>query len=268
MTNPSRFQHPQEVIGKYWKKDQSPEQARALSLARDALLFVSATGQRYLFEDFRKGLPSRPSPQPLEVPPTRLANLRERLSGTVPLFLKLQDATHSAGEKELIQIILDTLHFISSTGQYGPLCDFIEHVESKAPPYVVASFDSREEAEAWLLSHPQPPDAADVLIANTYHDVVYDRETNLRRLPWNRDLERHLAWLDQVDPPVAVASFATREEADAWLKAQPNPERRAWVLVGNEIYLAAYYPNINHRALFPLSMAKGHESEPEQPQYH
>jgi hypothetical protein len=268
MTDSFRLRHPQEVIGKYWKKDQSPEKARALGLARDALLFVSATGQRYPFEGFRKGLLSGPLPQPLEASPDGLASLQERLSETALLFLKLQDATHSAGEKGLIQIILDTLHFISSTGQYSPLRDFLEHVESKAPPYVVASFDSREEAEAWLLSHPQPPDAADVLIANTYHDVVHDRETNLRRLPWNRDLERHLAWLEQVDPPVAAASFATREEADAWLKAQPNPERRAWVLVGNEIYLAAYYPNINHRALFPLSMAKGHESEPEQPRYH
>ncbi len=56
-----------------------------------------------------------------------------------------------------------------------------------------------------------------------------------------------------------VASFETREEADAWWRAQAEPARRAWVRVGGELHLAVYYPNIHHRALYPLSMANGHE---------
>jgi hypothetical protein len=39
------------------------------------------------------------------------------------------------------------------------------------------------------------------------------------------------------------------------------------VLISGEIYLAVYHPNINHRALYPLSMADGYvintEVEPE-----
>jgi hypothetical protein len=96
---------------------------------------------------------------------------------------------------------------------------------------------------------------ADVLIGDRYHHVAYDRETNLRRLPWNRDLERYLGWLERTDPPVASASFATREEAQAWLREQSHPPLRAWVLIAGEFHLAVYHPNVNHRALYPLSMA-------------
>jgi hypothetical protein len=104
-----------------------------------------------------------------------------------------------------------------------------------------------------------------VLIGNSCHDVVYERETNFRRLPWNRDLDRYLAWLKRVEPPVADTSFATREEAEAWLTRQPNPATRTWAMIAGEFYLAAYYPNINHRALYPLSMAESDEEETEGP---
>jgi hypothetical protein len=98
-----------------------------------------------------------------------------------------------------------------------------------------------------------------VLIANAYHYVIYDRETNFRRLHRTRDLEHYLADLKEEEPPVAIVSFASLEEAEAWLKAQPEPARWAWVSVAGEPYLAVYYPNIDHRALYPLSIAKGYE---------
>jgi hypothetical protein len=55
----------QRIIGQHWKEDQSPEQERILGCARDALFFISSTGQPYRFEDHRKRLqaesPSRAS---------------------------------------------------------------------------------------------------------------------------------------------------------------------------------------------------------------
>jgi hypothetical protein len=129
-------------------------------------------------------------------------------------------------------------------------------VESNDPPFVVASFDTREEAEAWLANHPHPPDPASVLIANEFHDVVYDRETNLRRLPRSRALKWYLEELVEKEQPVPVASFETLEAADAWWRAQSEPPGWAWLRVGGQIYMAAYFPNIQHRALFPLSLAK------------
>jgi hypothetical protein len=255
MTIHTILRHPQEVIGKRWREDQSPEQARILGLARDALRFISATGQHYPFEDFRKGLQSGSPPQ------DGFPTLKERLRETETFFMRLRDKPDSAGEEGLIQVILDSLHFISSTGQYDAFSRYLEHVEAGAPPYVVAAFKTKQEAATWLASHPNPPCFANVLIANVYHTVIHDRETNLRRLPENNSINYYLADLKEEGPPVATASFGNCEEAEAWLRAQPNPARRAWVTIASALYLAAYHPNINHRALYPLSMAEGYEEE-------
>jgi hypothetical protein len=257
MTTQDPLWHPQQIIGKHWHEDQSREQAQILSLARDALDFVSDTGQQYNFEDFRKGPRVRATPTAGAPPttPRESAALEERLRKTEAFFTRLRNESDSAKERGLIQIILDTLQFISSTDQHDALRNFIESVESNAPPYAVAAFDTREEAEAWLGSHPSPPHLANVLIANDYHTVIYDRATNLRRLPHGSTLNEYLADLKEMEHPVATASFATQEEADAWLRAQPTPARRAWVLIGGALYLAAYHPNIDHRALYPHSIA-------------
>lgn len=252
MTNPLILSDAQQVIGRRWNGGQPPEQARILGLARDALDFISATGQWYPFDDYRAAGGHRDAPAAAD---ERFTELHERLRKTEAFFERLLADPTAADEQPAIQVILDALRFISSTRQHEAFADFLEHLETHAPPYVMATFDTREEAEAWLAKHPSPPLFAEVLIGNKPHDVVYERETNFRRLPWNRHLHWYLAWLEEFDPPVAKASFATLEEAEAWLRGQAHPARRAWVMIGGEFYLAAYYPNINHRALFPLSMA-------------
>jgi hypothetical protein len=270
MSHDTLFWHPQEVIGKRWREDQPPEQARILGLARDALRFISATGLHYPFEDFRKTLQSPPAgATPTEYgdsgapeqPPTGSSTLGKRLHETKIFFLRLHDEPDSAGEEELIQVILDALHFISSTGRYDDFGRYLEHVEAGAPPHAVAAFNTKQEAEAWLDKHPNPPCFANVLIGNDYHTVIYNRETNLRRLPKNESINYHLADLAEEASPVATASFSNLEEAEAWLKAQPNPARQTWVTIASELYLAAYHPNIDHRALYPLSLAKDYAEE-------
>ncbi|OJT20432.1 hypothetical protein BO221_30950 [Archangium sp. Cb G35] len=240
--------HP--VIGRRWSQDQAPEQERILCLARDALDFIFATGQRYDFEDFFNSSDSRRLP-----PGGGNAELSERMDVTKRFFEKVREQPELAEEVAQSQAILDAIQYIESTGQQDAFAAYLQHVEANAPPFVVASFDTRETAQSWLANHPHPPDPASVLIANEFHDVVYDRETNLRRLPNSRALKWYLEELVEKEQPVPVASFETREEADAWWRRQSEPASRAWVRVGGEIYLAAYYPNIQHRALFPLSLA-------------
>jgi hypothetical protein len=249
------LRHPQEVIGKRWREDQPPEQTRVLSLARDALCFIAATGQYYPFEDFQKGLHSAPRVQTRD---DDFPELKERLSRTEAFFTQLLDEPDSAGEEKLIQVILDTLRFISATGQYEAFSQYLEHLEAEGPPHVVAAFTTMQEAQAWLDHHPAPPRFASILIGNDYHAVMYDRETNFRQLPRARSISYYLVDLEEKGPPVPTASFANHEEAEAWLKAQPMPARRAWVKIGSELYLAAYHPNVNHRALYPLSLADGY----------
>lgn len=253
MTNPLILSDAQQVIGRRWNGGQPLEQARLLGLARDALEFISATGQWYPFDDYRASGGHHDSPATAE---ERSTELHEQLRKTEALFERLLDDPSAADEQPAIQVILDALRFIASTRQHEAFAHYLEHLEANAPPYVMAAFGTREEAEAWLKNHPSPPFSAEVLIGNKPHDVVYDRETNFRRLPWNRHLHRYLAWLEEFDPPVAKASFATREEAEAWLMGLAHPAKRTWVSIAGEFYLAVYYSNINHRALFPLSMAR------------
>ncbi|ADO68725.1 hypothetical protein [Stigmatella aurantiaca] len=258
MTNYTLLSDPQEWIGKRWSEDPSPDRVRLLSLARDVLNFLDATGQRHRFEDFHQhpGFSARPRTPD---------NLDERFIQTESLLSKLRDETGSEEERAQIQVILDALQFISSTDQHGAFNEYRRHVEAGGPPLVVASFDTREEAEAWLKKHPQPPDFANILIANQYHFVTHDRSTNIRRLPRSRDLEYYLAGLKREEPPIAIASsFANLGEAEAWLQSQAKSAVRAWISIAGELYLAAYYANIDHRALYPLSMAEGYEAEPDE----
>ena len=242
MITPATFSAAQAVIGRRWREDQPPDQERILSLARDALDFVATTGQRYGLEDFRVSGQSRPV-------------LGEDLfRNTEAFFVGLSERESGSREQELIQLILDSLRFIVLTGQQHAFDAFRKEREANAPPFFVASFATREEAEAWLRSHPNPPDFAEVLIAGKSHEVLYDREPHLRRLRANRTLHHYLAGLELSGP--AAASFTTHEEAQAWLSAQPEPLRWAKVLVAGTPHVAVYYANLHQRVLYPLSPAQ------------
>jgi hypothetical protein len=247
MTAPEELWEAQRIIGKLWKQYQTPEQTLVLGFARDALDFISDTGQRHRFRDYRL----HPSPG-VTHDSGGLWQQAERF------FMAKLVVASPPDTAELIRVIVDALHFIATTGQLATLGEYIKHLEAGAPPYVVAAFSSREEAETWLMNHPDPPDFAHIIVSGEYRSVSYDRENNIRKLPNDHAIEYYLAELQREGPPVSQASFATREEAEAWLKAQPQPAKRMWVSIGGEPYLAAYYPNISHRALFPLAMAEGY----------
>lgn len=179
------------------------------------------------------------------------------------LLGRIRNATQSPEEQRLLDFTFDALLFIGATGQTRVIEDYRKQLDSNHPPYVVASFDTRKEAEAWLERHPCPPHMAHILIADADHVVVYDSESNIRRMQATPRLESYLGRLRRAEPPRATASFNTREEADAWLKAQATPARRAWVEIAGEPYLAAYYPHLDHRALFPLPTAEADDDEDE-----
>jgi hypothetical protein len=252
MSTPEELWEAQRLIEKHWRQDLSPEEARLLGFARDALDFISSAGQRHRFHDYRRG---ESSSQPLSGSESEGA-----LRQAEEFFRRLLDAPSSPEEAELLRVVIDALQFIAATGQLTSLEDYIQHLEEGAPPYVVAAFGSVDEAEAWLKNHPDPPDFAHIIVAGKYRSVFHDRQRNIRKLPNDNALEYYLVELREAEPPVSVASFATREDAEAWLWTQREPARRVWVSIGGELYLAAYYPHIKHRALFPLSMAKGYRA--------
>ncbi len=156
---------------------------------------------------------------------------------------------------------MDALRFIAATGQSREFDDYRQSLDARAPPLVIANFDTREAADAWLSQHPNPPLHAYVLIAGEYHVVMYVPELNHRRLISHPVLEFYLADMLRERPPAPVASFNTREEAEAWLNNEPEPPRQVFIQIAGEPHLAVYHHRVGLRAIYPLSMAAKPEPE-------
>ena len=184
-------------------------------------------------------------------------------STVMNLLARIRAKTQSAEEQELLAVAINAMLFITSTGQRYAFVDFLEYLESNAPPPVVASFKTREEAEAWLNNHPEPPDSTLVMIVDRYHTVSYLREMNHRRFIPLPVMEFHLGRLKREGLPPAVASFKTREEAESWLMGQTEPPQQSLITIASDSYLAVYHRNVNHRALYPFSMALDEEEQGE-----
>jgi hypothetical protein len=167
----------------------------------------------------------------------------------------LKDA-RTPEEQELFRVAASALMFISETGAVHPFEDYLSSRRG-APPYAVASFATREEADAWLLQHPEPPHGAFVLIADAYSIVMCVREANDRRLFPHPILEGYLEQLQRDAPPAFTVSFVSREEAEAWLKAQPEPPQRVDMLIAGRGHVALYHRNLRRHAIHPLPPVTG-----------
>lgn len=190
-------------------------------------------------------------------------NKRNLTSDVMDLLARIRANTPSEEEQALLETAINALLFITSTGQRYAFADFLKYLESNSPPPVVASFKTREEAESWLNSHPEPPDSTLVLITDRYHTVTYIRELNHRRLIPLTVLEYHLGRLKREGLPPTAASFTTREEAENWFMNQSSPPEQTFIQIAGEDYLAVCHRNVNHRAIYPFSMALDEEEQGE-----
>lgn len=179
-------------------------------------------------------------------------NIQELMLEVQGLLGRTMQRAQSSEEKELFRVAAAALMFISETGRVYPFEDYLQF-RREAPPYAVASFKTREEADAWLRQHPEPPHGGFVLIADGYHIVMHVREMNHRQLFPHPILEGYLEQLQQAAPLATMPSFETRGEADAWLKRQPEPLQRAFMMIAGRRHVALYHRNLNHYSihLFP-----------------
>jgi hypothetical protein len=178
-------------------------------------------------------------------------NIHERILAVQGLLGRSMKAAPSAEEQELFRVAAAALMFISESGAVHPFEDYLAS-RRDAPPYAVASFETREAADAWLRQHPEPPHGAFVLISDAYFIVMHVREQNRRDLLPHPILEGTLQRLQRDAPAAPGAAFASREEAVAWLKAQPKPPPRAYLQIAGTPHAALYHPNLRHHALYPL----------------
>jgi hypothetical protein len=93
------------------------------------------------------------------------------------------------------------------------------------------------------------------LIAGEYHGAYSFRDLKTRRLVREKTLDYYLTDMTRDGAPPPVATFSTREEAEAWLHHQPEPPRQVFLRIAGEDHLAVYHPEIDLRALYPVSRA-------------
>lgn len=183
-------------------------------------------------------------------------------TAAMDLLARLRADAQSPEQQESLAIAIDAILFITSSGQRYVFEDFRRNLNLNVPPPVVAAFSTHQEADTWLSSHPEPPDATFVLVADKYHLVMYRRETNLRRLLPDPAIEHYLGRLKRGGLPPAVASFSTRKAAEDWLTAQGEPPEQSSITIAGEPHLAVYHRNIKHLAIYPFSMAVELKEQP------
>ncbi|WNG20592.1 head protein [Cystobacter fuscus] len=169
------------------------------------------------------------------------------------LLGKNRENAQSPEEKKWLLLASEALWFVWRNGQSYEFESYLKDVDANAPHRVIAAFNTRDEADAWLRTQSKPPDLALVLIADEYHVVLSSRDGTRCSLVPAPDLEYHLEEMMRDGLPPAGVTFNTREEADIWFNGQAEPPAQTVIQIGGEHYLAVYYRNINHRALFPFS---------------
>ena len=168
------------------------------------------------------------------------------------LLGQLREEPRSTEEKERLLAAMDALRFIFATGQLQELEAYRKSLDEQAPPLVVATFGSREEADTWLMNHPNPPHQAYVLVRGEYHVVMNVPERQHRRLISHPVLEFYLAERVREGIPPPTATFRTQEEARTWLDTQSEPPRQVFIQIAGENYLAVYHHRVGVRAMYPL----------------
>ncbi|SEU31326.1 head protein [Stigmatella erecta] len=65
----------------------------------------------------------------------------------------------------------------------------------------------------------------------------------------SQDFEDYRKSLDTHAPPLVLAAFGTREEAEAWLNGHAKPPHLAYVLIAGAYHVVMHVPDLNHRRL-------------------
>jgi hypothetical protein len=170
------------------------------------------------------------------------------------IFFTLSNATQfawprlraalSAGQAEettLWRYLRGITDFISELGQAYRFEDYLQGIPSTTPPYVSAALDTQKDSTSrraltlalkTLEETPDPEQAEHARVLINLLNFLVDT----RQVADFEDFFFHR--LDHA--PLAMTSFATREEAESWLKGLAEPPSPARILIGDEYYLAWY----------------------------
>ncbi len=144
-------------------------------------------------------------------------------------------------ESELWSYLDDQYYFIHQLGQAYQFEDYLKGLPSTSPPYVSAALDARSDAipqRALALAlktleeTPDPDQARHVLVLVNLFNFLADTGQTA-------DCEDYFT--NRLDyAPLAIAVFATLEQAEAWLRGLEEPPCPARILIGDAYYMAWY----------------------------
>lgn len=166
-----------EVLGRLAEETSSPEEKERLRLASEAVGYISDLGKRWDFADYCDYAAAKGPPLVIAAFNTREEADTWLHSQTEPLD---QANILVAGEYFLT-------HYNPSNGSRWLKRDhmlkwYLAYMIQDGIPAPVATFDTREEAQSWLDSQPQPPRQVYIQIAGGAYLVVYHYKVKLRAM--------------------------------------------------------------------------------------
>ncbi|WP_254626713.1 head protein [Myxococcus sp. CA039A] len=146
-------------------------------MAMDALAFITQSGQAYVFADYIRGMEEH-------APPLVIASFKTRSEAKrwLDAHPEPPDGAHLliAGEYHRVVYFQEKgfRHFLPS-----PVLEFyLQDIEEEGLPPPVATFDTVEQAQAWVDSQPEPPRQVLILINGAPHLVAYHYRVNVRAI--------------------------------------------------------------------------------------
>ncbi len=228
---------------------KTPEEEKLWRYLRVLYYFTQVTGQVYRFEDFLKGsaLSDR----------SRVGAHLSAYQGTLghlaaELLVKTLTEVPKP-EQEFVLVLITLLNFIADTGQFKEVEDFFND-ELEHAPVVLAYFASSEEAEAWMKGASQLPSPARILIGDEYFQFWYMREDQTRGMYRDYVIEPTIEELTARGIPSQRPSFATRAEAEDWLRSHPATPY-LFVSIAGEQYFAVHHPRLHRHSLHHVASA-------------
>jgi hypothetical protein len=175
------------------------------------------------------------------------------------LALKALEETSEPQRARQALIFINLLNFLADTGQLADFEDFFTHRLDYAP-LAIASFATREEAEAWLTGLAEPPSPARILIGDEYYLAWYSREDGSRDVTRDFTIEPYTEELTARGVPPNAPSFKSREEAEAWLATHPASPF-AFLSIDGERYFAVHHKRLKRHTLHPVARCLGEWEE-------
>ncbi|HEY0093129.1 MAG TPA: hypothetical protein VGB96_02340 [Archangium sp.] len=245
------------LVAKLWRATRTREDEELYRLLQEANFYIWRTGQVYRFENY---LGRTAADLHAAEANSWSGEYSERLIKAREFLSRIRESQQSPSDQRLVHVAIAELDFIRSTGQQDDFYDYLKTFYRNPPP-VIARFDTRQEAEAWLNNLADPPSNAHVLVGDEYLELFYFRDRALRGFEREYTLERFIEAVTSRGIPPPAASFATRVEAEAWWANHPAPPISVFIQIDGEHYLAIHHRKIAHRTLHPISILKGWEEE-------